>query len=61
MCLACLEYIKGNLNLKELKGALREFAQQSDTKNHAEKIQTIFYDHTGSEDDLKKKIEGALK
>ena len=56
MCLACLEYIKGNLKLNELKSALREAAQQKDNKEHAEKIQTVIYDHKGNEDELKKTL-----
>lgn len=56
MCLACLEYTKGNLRLSEFKSALREFVQQGDTKEHAEQLQTLLYDHKGSEQDLKDQI-----
>lgn len=57
MCLACLEYIKGNLKLSEFKSAIREFTQDETTKNHAEELQTIIYDHDGNEDTLKDKIK----
>lgn len=56
MCLACLEYIKGNLKLNEYKGALREAALYGD-KEHAEEIQTIIYDHQGDENSLKEKLK----
>ena len=60
MCLACLEYIKGNLRLNEFKSALREFAQEQSTKDHAEQLQTLIYDHQDSEDSLKQKIKSIL-
>lgn len=57
MCLACLEYIKGNLKLSEFKSAIREFTQDDSTKTHAEELQTIIYDHNGNEDTLKGKLK----
>lgn len=57
MCLACLEYIKGNLKLSEFKSAIREFTQEDATKGHAEELQTIIYDHSGDEDTLRTKIK----
>ncbi len=57
MCVACVEYIKGNLRLKEFKNAIRETAAFGDNKEHAKKIQEIVYDHQGDEKDLKEKIQ----
>lgn len=50
MCLACIEYIKGNLKLSELKGNLREMKEAD--PQHVEQIQTLIYDADN---------EGALK
>lgn len=55
MCLACLEYIKGNLKLNEFKSALRETVRD-DESGHAEQLQTLIYDHDGDEDSLKDKV-----
>lgn len=57
MCMACLEYIKGNLKLNEFKSALRESALEG-KKDHVEEVQTILYDHPNATDEeLKAKIQ----
>lgn len=61
MCLACLEYIKGNLRLKEFKTALREYGREDSTKDHVEEVQTIMYDHKADEDSLKLAIQAVQK
>lgn len=60
MCLACLEYIKGNMKLTELKAAYRETLLGSDKDAHIEEMQTIIYDHDGDEESLKQKIKDKI-
>ena len=57
MCLACIDYIKGNMKLSEYKSALRESAQIASEQDHAKKVQTIIYDHNADEETLKAKIK----
>jgi len=56
MCIACLEYLKGNLRLKEYKSALRETVRDG-SDPHVEELQTLIYDHEGDEDSLRNKIK----
>ena len=56
MCLACLEYIKGNMKLSEYKSALRE-AVIDGPDEHVDKIQALIYDHEGDEESLASKIK----
>jgi hypothetical protein len=56
MCLACLEYIKGNLKLNEFKSALGETIREGGDA-HTQKVEEALYKTGGNEDDLKKQLK----
>ncbi len=56
MCLACLEYIKGNLKLNEFKSALAETIRDGGNE-HTRKVEETIGKSTGNEDALKKQLQ----
>ena len=59
MCIACVEFIKNTLNVKEFKSALQEISRTDE--EHLYEIEKILRTGTQDEDDVRKKIADLKK
>ena len=58
MCVACIEYTKDKLNLKELKAALREMTM--DDQKHFDDVERIIREHGSDPSVVKKELQKLL-
>ena len=59
MCIACVEFIKNTLNVKEFKSALQEISRTDE--EHLYEVEKILRAGTQDEDDVRKKIADLKK
>ena len=55
MCVACIEYAKGTLNVNEFKSALREMTIEDD--EHFEEVARILADYAGKPDEIRRELK----
>lgn len=61
MCIACIEFIKGTLTVKELRNGLVEMARDEltrDQEHHLIEVRTLAEKNENDPEELKKKLQG---